>query len=361
MSDIDMIQRARDLAPLLEAAGDEIDQRRELPERIVAALIEGGFFRMLQPRFLGGAELRPVHLHAGDRGAGADQRIGRVVCRAEQRLLDVGGVSGSARSPARSSARRRAFWPGGRRARRSRRSRSTAAIASAAGGASPAAAIMRDGSARTCPSPGTGKVRTMLFPKSSVQMNDIWHTIGLRGTASNEYVVKDLFVPQRFSRWRATRRPSGASRGCCIVSPATSCIPAALPASDWGLRAAHQRFPQPARQQGVARGVASDAREQRGAVAACAMRGALALGARLPAHHLGAGVEPRRGHRRADRRGPGHDPPGLDLGDPAVARGRQHAVSCRRIDGGVRGAAVRAASARYPHGRAAVAGAAASL
>ena len=35
----------------------------------------------------------------------------------------------------------------------------------------------------------------MLFPKSSVQMVDIWHTLGLRGTASNEYVVKDLFVP----------------------------------------------------------------------------------------------------------------------------------------------------------------------
>ena len=60
MSDIDFIQRARDLAPLLEEAGDEIEQRRELPERVVAALIEGGFFRMLQPRFLGGAELRPV-------------------------------------------------------------------------------------------------------------------------------------------------------------------------------------------------------------------------------------------------------------------------------------------------------------
>lgn len=60
MSDIDFIQRARDLAPLLTGAGDEIEQRRELPERVVSALIEGGFFRMLQPRFLGGAELRPV-------------------------------------------------------------------------------------------------------------------------------------------------------------------------------------------------------------------------------------------------------------------------------------------------------------
>jgi hypothetical protein len=42
-----------------------------------------------------------------------------------------------------------------------------------------------------------------------------------------------------------------------------------------------------------------------------------------------------RGDRRADHRGSGDDPPGLDLGDPAVARDRQHAVSCRRVDGGV--------------------------
>ena len=45
---------------MLAEADGEIERRRELPEQVVAALIEGGFFRMLQPRFLGGAELRPV-------------------------------------------------------------------------------------------------------------------------------------------------------------------------------------------------------------------------------------------------------------------------------------------------------------
>ena len=44
---------------------------------------------------------------------------------------------------------------------------------------------------------GSGENRTMLFPKSSVRMVDIWHTVGLRGTASNEYVVRDLFVPHQ--------------------------------------------------------------------------------------------------------------------------------------------------------------------
>jgi alkylation response protein AidB-like acyl-CoA dehydrogenase len=44
----------------------------------------------------------------------------------------------------------------------------------------------------------------MLFTKCSAAMNDIWHTIGLRGTASDEYVVDDLFVPQNRSILRDT-------------------------------------------------------------------------------------------------------------------------------------------------------------
>ena len=67
-----------------------------------------------------------------------------------------------------------------------------------------------------------------------------------------------------------------------------------------GDRARHdQRLPRPAGQQGVARRVAADAREQRGAVAACAVRGAVAVGARVPAHHVGDGLGARRGHRRS--------------------------------------------------------------
>ncbi len=42
---------------------------------------------------------------------------------------------------------------------------------------------------------GRSEIRTLLFPKSDARMTDIWHTLGLRGTASNEYTIKDLFVP----------------------------------------------------------------------------------------------------------------------------------------------------------------------
>ena len=57
---IDYLREARELAPDLVAAADEIERRRELPERVVGALVERGFFRLLLPRSLGGAELLPT-------------------------------------------------------------------------------------------------------------------------------------------------------------------------------------------------------------------------------------------------------------------------------------------------------------
>src|SRR6266705_3551654 len=54
------LARARRLAPQLAAAAAEIERRGELPATFVAALIENRFFRLLQPRSLGGAELDPV-------------------------------------------------------------------------------------------------------------------------------------------------------------------------------------------------------------------------------------------------------------------------------------------------------------
>src|SRR5580693_5115722 len=56
----DYVERARELGPQLDAVAEEIEQRRELPEPIVEALVERGLFRLLLPRGLGGAELPPA-------------------------------------------------------------------------------------------------------------------------------------------------------------------------------------------------------------------------------------------------------------------------------------------------------------
>ena len=54
------LERARAFVPELAAAAPEIERQRELPEPVVATMVECGFFRMLLPRSLGGAELLPA-------------------------------------------------------------------------------------------------------------------------------------------------------------------------------------------------------------------------------------------------------------------------------------------------------------
>ena len=44
------LERARAFVPELAAAAPEIERQRELPESVVAAMVERGFFRMLLPR-----------------------------------------------------------------------------------------------------------------------------------------------------------------------------------------------------------------------------------------------------------------------------------------------------------------------
>jgi alkylation response protein AidB-like acyl-CoA dehydrogenase len=213
MSDsADYVQRARDLAPMLREAESEIETQRELPQHVVAALIDGGFFRMLQPRFLGGAELRPVlFTQVTEALARTNASVAWCVgqnngCSMSAAYLDPEVATEIFGPPTGILAWGPPGAPfeaqpveGGYRISGRWRFASGCHHASWLGAHMP---IAESG----------GKVRTMLFPKSSVQMNDIWHTIGLRGTASNEYVVKNLFVPQRFTMARDTaaeRREGG--------------------------------------------------------------------------------------------------------------------------------------------------------
>jgi len=44
--------------------------------------------------------------------------------------------------------------------------------------------------------------RTMLFPRSSIALTDVWDVIGLRGTGSDTYAVADRFVPAAYTLGR---------------------------------------------------------------------------------------------------------------------------------------------------------------
>jgi indole-3-acetate monooxygenase len=201
------VARVREMAPMLDAASDEIDRRRELPEAIVDALVERGLFRLLLPRSLGGAELLPAQYvpvieelakHNASTAWCVNQNSGCSMTAAhlapEVAREMFGGPRGMlAWGPGPGEAR---IVPGGYKVT------ATWAFASGSHHASwlgcHVPVIEADGKPRQH-ADGTPVVRTMLFPKSATKFTDIWHTIGLRGTGSDQYSVKDLFVPEAYS------------------------------------------------------------------------------------------------------------------------------------------------------------------
>jgi alkylation response protein AidB-like acyl-CoA dehydrogenase len=206
-TDIDYLRRARELGPELDAAAEEIERRRELPEAIVEALVEHGLFRLLLPRTLGGAELRPaayvsVIEEVAKHDASAAWCLGQACgCTMTSAYLDPavareifgnrGIVAWGPPGPAEARA-----VPGGYRLT------GTWSFASGSHHATwlgAHVAILDPNGAPQLRPDGGPVVRTLLFPKASASLTDIWHVIGLRGTASDSYTVTDLFVPEKYT------------------------------------------------------------------------------------------------------------------------------------------------------------------
>ena len=77
----------------------------------------------------------------------------------------------------------------------------------------------------------------MFFRKNTVEVQDIWYTMGLRGTGSDSYTVTDLFVPEAYTMKRdGSAKPR--VRGSFMPLPRPPSTPAASPASRWASPAA---------------------------------------------------------------------------------------------------------------------------
>ncbi|HET6305857.1 MAG TPA: acyl-CoA dehydrogenase family protein, partial [Rhodopila sp.] len=189
------VARALVLHPLLQQEAQEIDRIRQLTPPIVTALKQGNFFRLLQPASIGGLELHPTDFaRVTETLSAADASTAWVVCQsngcamsaaylappiAREIFAPIDGILawGPPGAPFEAEPVPGGYCISG-----------TWRFASGSQNATWLGAHMKVA--------GRKEIRTMLFPKSSITMVDIWHTLGLRGTASNEYVVKDLFVPE---------------------------------------------------------------------------------------------------------------------------------------------------------------------
>ena len=208
---VDYVARARALAPLIEAASDRIEAERCIVPDIVAALHEAGLFHMLLPSAMGGGGADIVAFNqvigtvaaadastawclsqqmASTQAAGyLDPKIAREVFGPPHGAVAWGPPSGATAKVTDGGYIVNGRW----------RFASGSGHCPWIGGHS--AVIERDSKPRL-DGKGQPVMRTMLFRKERAVWTDIWHTIGLRGTGSNQYEVKDLFVPDAYTTWR---------------------------------------------------------------------------------------------------------------------------------------------------------------
>ncbi len=188
------VQKARDLYPMIAAASPAHDEQRQLAGPVVEALMTGGFFCMLKTKDVGGLEIRPsIFAQVTEALAAADGSAAWVVCQSNgcstasayleadvakaifgrpDGILAWGPPSASATAqPVDGGYRITGTWR----------------FLSGSQNASWLGAHIRIAE--------TKETKTFLFPKSSTTFRDIWRTLGLRGTASNEYSAQDLFIP----------------------------------------------------------------------------------------------------------------------------------------------------------------------
>jgi indole-3-acetate monooxygenase len=204
----DALESARALAPRIVAAADDIERQRRLPEALVAALHDAGLFRMLLPRSLGGAELDPpTFVQVTEALARADASTAWVICqtngcsmtaaylRPDVARVVFGGDPGGVLAWGPPTTSRAVAEDGGYRLSGTFNFASGSRHARWLGGQAPI--VDADGSPRR--RNGVAERRTLLFPAASATMKDVWHTIGLRGTGSDSFVVTEVFVPHEHS------------------------------------------------------------------------------------------------------------------------------------------------------------------
>jgi alkylation response protein AidB-like acyl-CoA dehydrogenase len=219
----DLIARARAVAPMIAAAADRIEASGTIPADVLDAMHQARIFRMLTPRTFDGEEVEPsTFFHVTEAIAQADASVAWCVSQgcgggmaaaylAPEIAREVFGdpraviASGAPGGPQTATAVDGGYLVSGRWRYASGSRHSTWLGAHCT-------VYERDGSPRLGPDGKPMDQRTVLLPKSNATMIDVWQVMGLRGTGSDDYEIKDYFVPEAYSYMResdADRRERG--------------------------------------------------------------------------------------------------------------------------------------------------------
>ncbi|WHT17216.1 flavin-dependent monooxygenase [Crossiella sp. CA-258035] len=189
----------RELLPALRDRAQEAEDLRRIPAESIKALQENGFFKLLQPTRYGGAAANPLEFYqavaliaaaCGSTGWVASVlgvhpwHIGLFDDRAQQEVW--GENQDTLASSSYAPAGRATPVDGGFR---------FSGRWSFSSGCDHATWVLLGGLVLG-PEGKPVDFRTFLLPIADYSIVDVWDTVGLRGTGSNDILVEDVFVPE---------------------------------------------------------------------------------------------------------------------------------------------------------------------
>ncbi|MBA4033091.1 MAG: acyl-CoA dehydrogenase, partial [Bradyrhizobium sp.] len=193
-----VIARAEALRADIAAASDDIEDARRLPPALLGRLHDAQLFRLLLPRSTNGIETDPVtFFHVIETIAKADASTAWCLSQAGGCAMSAAYLDLPVARAIFGDPRAVLAWGPGPRVRAVECDggyRVTGVWSFASGGrhatwlGAHCPIFAPDGSPR-CDADGVPLERTMLVRAEDVEWTDIWNTVGLRGTASDQFAL----------------------------------------------------------------------------------------------------------------------------------------------------------------------------
>jgi indole-3-acetate monooxygenase len=207
------LDAARELAPKIRAAADEIEAERELPRPLFEAIADAGLFHLAVPRAIGGGEIDlPTYIQVIEELGKADASTAWAV--------NQGAIFATyaSRMP---HAHARAIWIDTPRAVVANTPAATATAVVVPGGyrvtgrqgfstgcrhaawQASHAQVVENGEKRL-EATGQPETRYLFVPVAEAERLDTWTVRGMRGTGTHHFAVHDVFVPEERTVLSAT-------------------------------------------------------------------------------------------------------------------------------------------------------------
>ena len=195
-----LLQRAREMVPVLASRARKTEELRRVPDETVAEMQAAGFFRVLQAKQYGGYEMDPQVFYdicmTLAEGCMSTAWIYGVIgvhnwqlaCFDPRASEDVWGkdtsvlVASTYMPKGQVKPVEGGFQFSGRWGFSS--------------GIDHAQWVLLGGLIFPADGKGPPEYRTFLLPRKDFEVIDTWHVMGLKGTGSKDIVVKDVFVPE---------------------------------------------------------------------------------------------------------------------------------------------------------------------